>query len=514
MNLLKVLAKVGSMTFISRILGFVRDTLIARIFGAGIMTDAFFVAFKIPNLLRRISAEGAFSQAFVPILAEYKTQRTHNETHALINHVATLLGLFLVLVTIIGMLAAPWVVQISAPGFAADQAKFDLTIDLLRITFPYIFFISLVSLAGGVLNTYGNFSVPAFTPVWLNVSFIVAALLVAPYFDNSIKVLAWAVFVGGLLQLLYQIPYLLKIGLIPRYSLNLQDEGVWRILKLMGPAIFGVSIAQISLLINTIFASLLVSGSVSWLYYADRLMEFPTGVLGVALGTILLPSLSKSVADKADGEYSQLLDWGLRLTFILALPASVALAVLSVPLVTGLFYYGKFSVLDVEMTRQALMAYSLGLLGLILVKVLAPAFYSRQNVKTPVKIAIFTLTSTQIMNLIFVFGLDLKHAGLALSIGLGACMNAGLLFYFLRKNDVYKPQAGWLMFMSKLAVAVIAMAVALHFAAGSDAIWLGYKLLPKIMHLLGLLMLGSAVYFLALWLMGIRAKDFIRRSVI
>ena len=514
MNLLKVLAKVGSMTFISRILGFVRDTLIARIFGAGIMTDAFFVAFKIPNLLRRISAEGAFSQAFVPILAEYKTQRTHNETHALINHVATLLGLFLVLVTIIGMLAAPWVVQISAPGFAADQAKFDLTIDLLRITFPYIFFISLVSLAGGVLNTYGNFSVPAFTPVWLNVSFIVAALLVAPYFDNSIKVLAWAVFVGGLLQLLYQIPYLLKIGLIPRYSLNLQDEGVWRILKLMGPAIFGVSIAQISLLINTIFASLLVSGSVSWLYYADRLMEFPTGVLGVALGTILLPSLSKSVADKADGEYSQLLDWGLRLTFILALPASVALAVLSVPLVTGLFYYGKFSVLDVEMTRQALMAYSLGLLGLILVKVLAPAFYSRQNVKTPVKIAIFTLTSTQIMNLIFVFGLDLKHAGLALSIGLGACMNAGLLFYFLRKNDVYKPQAGWLMFMSKLAVAVIAMAIALHFAAGSDATWLGYKLLPKIMHLLGLLVLGSAVYFLALWLMGIRAKDFIRRSVI
>jgi putative peptidoglycan lipid II flippase len=514
MNLLKVLAKVGSMTFISRILGFVRDTLIARIFGAGIMTDAFFVAFKIPNLLRRISAEGAFSQAFVPILAEYKTQRTHNETHALINHVATLLGLFLVLVTIIGMLAAPWVVQISAPGFAADQAKFDLTIDLLRITFPYIFFISLVSLAGGVLNTYGNFSVPAFTPVWLNVSFIVAALLVAPYFDNSIKVLAWAVFVGGLLQLLYQIPYLLKIGLIPRYSLNLQDEGVWRILKLMGPAIFGVSIAQISLLINTIFASLLVSGSVSWLYYADRLMEFPTGVMGVALGTILLPSLSKSVADKADGEYSQLLDWGLRLTFMLALPASVALAVLSVPLVTGLFYYGKFSVLDVEMTRQALMAYSLGLLGLILVKVLAPAFYSRQNVKTPVKIAIFTLTSTQVMNLIFVFGLDLKHAGLALSIGLGACMNAGLLYYFLRKNNVYKPQAGWLMFMFKLAVAVIAMAVALHFAAGNDATWLGYKLMPKIMHLLGLLVLGSSVYFLALWLMGIRAKDFIRRSAI
>ncbi len=514
MNLLNALAKVGSMTFISRILGFVRDTLIARIFGAGMLTDAFFVAFKIPNLLRRISAEGAFSQAFVPILAEYKNQRTHDETHALINHVATLLGLFLVAITIIGMLAAPWVVQISAPGFAADKAKFDLTVELLRITFPYIFFISLVSLAGGVLNTYGNFSVPAFTPVWLNLSFIAAALLAAPYFDHSIKVLAWAVFVGGVLQLLYQIPYLLKIGLIPRYSLNLQDEGVWRILKLMGPAVFGVSIAQISLLINTIFASYLATGSVSWLYYADRLMEFPTGVMGVALGTILLPSLSKSFADKADGEYSKLLDWGLRLTLILALPAAVALAVLSVPLVTGLFHYGKFSELDVEMTRQALMAYSLGLLGLILVKVLAPAFYSRQNIKTPVKIAIFTLCSTQIMNLIFVFGIDLKHAGLALSIGLGACMNAGLLYYYLRKANVYKPQAGWFVFMGKLIVAVIAMALALHYAAGSDATWLAYKLMPKLIHLTGLLVLGSATYFLALWLMGIRVKDFMHRTVL
>ena len=514
MNLLNALAKVGSMTFISRILGFVRDTLIARIFGAGMLTDAFFVAFKIPNLLRRISAEGAFSQAFVPILAEYKNQRTHDETHALINHVATLLGLFLVAITIIGMLAAPWVVQISAPGFAADKAKFDLTVELLRITFPYIFFISLVSLAGGVLNTYGNFSVPAFTPVWLNLSFIAAALLAAPYFDHSIKVLAWAVFVGGVLQLLYQIPYLLKIGLIPRYSLNLQDEGVWRILKLMGPAVFGVSIAQISLLINTIFASYLATGSVSWLYYADRLMEFPTGVMGVALGTILLPSLSKSFADKADGEYSKLLDWGLRLTLILALPAAVALAVLSVPLVTGLFHYGKFSELDVEMTRQALMAYSLGLLGLILVKVLAPAFYSRQNIKTPVKIAIFTLCSTQIMNLIFVFGIDLKHAGLALSIGLGACMNAGLLYYYLRKANVYKPQAGWFVFMGKLIVAVIAMALVLHYAAGSDATWLAYKLMPKLIHLTGLLVLGSATYFLALWLMGIRVKDFMHRTTL
>jgi len=514
MNLLKALATIGSMTFMSRILGFVRDTLIARIFGAGMLTDAFFVAFKIPNLLRRISAEGAFSQAFVPILAEYKNKRTHEETHDLINHVATLMGLFLVVISILGMLAAPWVVQVSAPGFMADQTKFQLTVELLRITFPYIFFISLVSLAGGVLNTYGNFSVPAFTPVWLNVAFIVAALFAAPYFNNSIHVLAWAVFVGGVLQLLYQIPYLYKVGLVPKISLNWNDEGVWRILKLMGPAVFGVSIAQISLLINTIFASLLATGSVSWLYYADRLMEFPTGVLGVALGTILLPSLSKSVADKEDGEYSQLLDWGLRLTFMLALPAAVALAVLSVPLVTGLFHYGKFDAHDVEMTRQALIAYSLGLIGLILVKVLAPAFYSRQNIKTPVKIAIFTLISTQLMNLIFVFGLDLKHAGLALSIGLGACLNAGALYYHLRKANIYQPQAGWVVFMSKLITAVLLMALVLYYVAGSHQTWLGYTLVPKLMHLLLLLVVGSATYFVTLYLMGIRIKDFMRRTKI
>jgi putative peptidoglycan lipid II flippase len=297
---------------------------------------------------------------------------------------------------------------------------------------------------------------------------------------------------------------------VPRYELNLQDEGVWRIAKLMGPAIFGVSIAQISLLINTIFASFLVTGSVSWLYYADRLMEFPTGVLGVALGTILLPSLAKSYADKADGEYSQLLDWGLRLTFILALPAAVALAVLSVPLVTGLFHYGAFSALDVEMTRQALIAYSLGLLGLIMVKVLAPAFYSRQNIKTPVKIALFTLASTQLMNLLFIG--PFKHAGLALAIGLGACMNAGLLYYYLRKANIYQPQPGWLVFMTKLAIAVGAMAFVLHLAAGSDDVWMAYHLIPKLIHLSELLVIGVMTYFAVLWLLGIRVKDFIQRT--
>ena len=510
MNLLKALATVGSMTFLSRVLGFVRDTLIARVFGAGVYTDAFFVAFKIPNLLRRLFAEGAFSQAFVPVLAEYKNRRGHDDTHALVNHVATLLGLALIVVTLLGMLAAPWVVYVSAPGFETDAEKFALTIQMLRIIFPYIFFISLVSLAGGVLNTYSRFSVPAFTPVWLNLSFIVAALFLAPYFNPPILVLAWAVFLGGVLQLAFQVPFLLKIGLVPRFSLNLHDEGVWRILKLMGPAVFGVSIAQLSLLINTIFASFLASGSVSWLYYADRLMEFPTGMLGVALGTILLPSLSKSYADKADGEYSQLMDWGLRLTFILALPAAVALAVLAVPLVVSLFHYGAFNDNDVWMTRQALMAYSLGLLGLILVKVLAPAFYSRQNIKTPVKIALFTLFATQIMNLVFIG--TLKHAGLALSIGLGACLNAGLLYYHLRRANVYQPQPGWILFLGKLGLAVAVMTVVLYFATGASETWLHYAVLPRLLHLTGLIVLGAASYFGALWCLGIRIKDFMRRT--
>jgi putative peptidoglycan lipid II flippase len=508
MNLLKVLAKVGSMTFVSRILGFVRDTLIARAFGASMLSDAFIVAFKIPNLLRRISAEGAFSQAFVPILGEYKTQRGFDETHALINRVATWLGLILVVVTLLGMLAAPFIVTLIAPGFQANPAKMQLTVELLRITFPYIFFISLVSMAGGVLNTYNKFGIPAFTPVWLNVSMIAAVLWFADYFAEPIKVLAWAVFVGGLLQLLFQIPFLKQIGLLPKLDFKRDDEGVWRILKLMGPALLGVSVAQISLILNTIFASFLATGSVSWLYYADRLMEFPTGVLGVALGTILLPSLSKAYASKDEGEYGQLLDWGLRLTFILAAPAAVALAILATPLVSTLFFYGKFTPVDVAMTQQALIAYSVGLLGMILVKILAPGFYARQNIKTPVKVAIFTLVLTQLMNVVFVYGLHLNHAGLALALGLGACANAALLYYHLRKAKLYQPQAGWWVFLLKLAFALVVMGAALHVAMGDAAMWLELSVVKRLMHLSWLVALGMGVYFAVLFILGFRPRDF------
>jgi putative peptidoglycan lipid II flippase len=411
------------------------------------------------------------------------------------------------------MLAAPLIVALIAPGFTADHAKMQLTVELLRITFPYIFFISLVSMAGGILNTYNKFGIPAFTPVWLNVSMIVAVLFFADHFSEPIKVLAWAVFFGGFLQLAFQIPFLKQIGLLPKFDFHAEDDGVWRILKLMGPAILGVSVAQISLIINTIFASFLKTGSVSWLYYADRLMEFPTGVLGVALGTILLPSLSKAYASKDDAEYSQLLDWGLRLTFILAAPAAVALAILAAPLVIALFHYGRFTGLDVLMTQQALVAYSIGLLGLILVKILAPGFYARQNIKTPVKIAVFTLVATQLMNLVFVFGLDLKHAGLALAIGLGACINATLLYYHLRKAGIFKLQPGWFIFLLKLTVALIVMAIALYYAKGDTNAWLHYGLMKRLIYISGLVALGGASYFATLMLMGFKPRDYIRRVV-
>ncbi|MEO8158174.1 MAG: murein biosynthesis integral membrane protein MurJ [Betaproteobacteria bacterium] len=510
MNLLKALATISSLTLVSRILGFVRDAVIARAFGAGLYTDAFFVAFRLPNLLRRLFAEGAFAQAFVPILGEYRTARSADETRLLVDHVATLLGIVLVLVSAAGIVAAPVIIYLTAPGFAASPDKFAITVELLRITFPYILFISLTSFAGGILNTWSRFSVPAFTPTLLNVSFIVFALWLAPYFDPPVLALAWAVFVGGVLQLGFQIPFLARIGMLPRIRFNLKDPGVWRIMRLMGPAVFGVSIGQISLVINTIFASFLVTGSVSWLYYADRLMEFPTGLLGVALGTILLPSLTRSFADNTGEEYSKLLDWGLRLTFMLALPCAFALALLAVPLIATLFHHGEFGVQDVMMTRNALVAYSLGLLGLILVKVLAPGFYARQNIRTPVKIAVFTLAATQLMNLAFVW--QLRHAGLALAISIGACLNAALLYYQLRRHEIFRPQPGWAKFLAKVTLASFVMCAVLWWAKGQDDTWLAATVWWRMGRLAMLVTVGIATYFGSLWLLGFRLHQFAKRS--
>ncbi len=511
MNLLRALATISSMTFVSRVLGFARDFFIARFFGAGFATDAFFVALRIPNLLRRMFAEGAFSQAFVPILSAYKNRQSAEETRSLVDAIGTLLFVMLVVATAIGMLAAPLIGYLFVPRwFHADPDKFALTVQLLRITFPYILFISLVALAAGVLNTWSRFAVPAITPALLNVSFIIAAAFFAERFDPPVLALAWAVFIGGALQLALQLPFLARIGMLPRWRLDLRHPGARRVLKLMVPAAFGVSVSQVSLLINTIFASFLVTGSVSWLYYADRLMEFPAGMLGVALGTILLPSLSRHYASGAAEEYAKLLDWGLRVTLLLALPAAAALAVLAVPLITTLFHYGRFGADDVWMTRQALVAYSLGLVGMILVKILAPGFYARQNVITPVKIGLVTLAATQLMNLAFI--VPLKHAGLALAIGLGACLNAGLLYRNLRRHGIYAPQPGWAAFVGRVAFAVASMSLVLYFAMGPGTWWLQAPWQHKVAGLCGLVLLGTVAYSLILLALGFHWRDFVRRE--
>ncbi|MCK2127544.1 murein biosynthesis integral membrane protein MurJ [Thauera aromatica] len=512
MNLLRALATVSGMTLLSRILGFVRDFVIARTFGAGMATDAFFVAFRLPNLLRRMFAEGAFSQAFVPILAEYKNRQGAQATQTLVDRVATLLGLVVACVAALGALAAPLIIYVSAPGFAGDPGKFELTVELTRITFPYIFFMALVALAGGVLNTWSRFAIPAFTPVLLNLAFIGMALFAVPYFDPPVLALAWAVFLGGLLQLALQIRPLAKIGMLPRFELNLSDPGVRRIMKLMAPALLGVSVSQISLLINTVFASFLESGSVSWLYYADRLMEFPAGLLGVALGTVLLPSLSRLHADDNAEQFSALLDWGLRLTLLLTLPAALGLALLAVPLVATLFNYGAFSAADVMHTRSALVAYSIGLTGLILVKVLAPGFYARQDIRTPVKIALITLAATQLMNLAFI--IPLRHAGLALAIGLASCLNAGLLFRGLRRRAIYAPQPGWSVFALKLLAALAVMGAVLWFGSGAEARWVQIGGLERGLRLAAIVTAGALAYFATLFALGFRLRDFRRRGAV
>ncbi|MGC7411286.1 murein biosynthesis integral membrane protein MurJ [Pandoraea pneumonica] len=515
MNLLKALATVSGFTMLSRITGLIREILIARMFGAGPMTDAYNVAFRIPNLLRRLSAEGAFSQAFVPILAEFKTQRSAEETKTLVDSVTTVLFWVLLAITIAGVLGASGVVYAVATGLSHDNGTFDAAVFMTRVMFPYITLISITTLAAGVLNTWRQFSVPAFAPALLNISSIVASLWVAPHLETPVYALAYAVIAGGILQLLIQLPALARIGMLPRITINivaaLRNPGVKRVLAKMVPATLAVSVAQVSLIINTNIASRLAQGSVSWLAYADRLMEFPTALLGVALGTILLPSLSRAHADGDGTEYSALLDWGLRLTFLLAMPSAVGLFVYAEPLTATLYQYGRFDANDVVMTAHALTAYGVGLVGLILIKILAPGFYAKQDIKTPVKIAIVVLIATQLSNLLFVRWF--AHAGLSLSIGVGACMNAALLFAGLYKRGIYRPAPGWkLFFVQLLAACLILAGVLLWFTQSFDWVALGARPLARIALLGASLVLCAVVYFGALFLMGFNFSFFRRRT--
>jgi putative peptidoglycan lipid II flippase len=513
-NLLRAAATVSSLTLLSRITGLVRDLILARVFGGGAAMDAFAAAFRLPNLLRRLFAEGAFSQAFVPILAEVRNRRGEEATRTLASHVMS--GLFWVVlaISILGVLFAPVLVYVIASGFAKNPATFELATLMTRWMFPYIFFMALVAFSAGVLNTYNRFAIPAVTPVLLNLSMIVFGLLAERHFDPPGLALGIAVFVGGALQLALQVPALARIGMLPRLSgirTAFADADVRRILGKMGPAVFAVSVAQVSLVINTNIASHLGEGANAWLYYADRLMEFPTALLGVALATVLVPSLSKAFSEARHDEYSRMLDWGLRLTCLIALPAAVGLGLLAEGLIAVLFQGGRFGARDVAQTALALTGYAVGLFGLIAVKILAPGFYAQQDIKTPVKIAVGVLIATQLANLALVPWL--KHAGLAWSISLGALANAALLYVGLRRRGTYLPQPGWGRFMGKIAVALALLAVLLWFAnARIDWVGLHSAWLIRAGLLTAVIAAAMAVYFGTLLLLGLRPRDFLLRS--
>ncbi|HHJ13618.1 MAG TPA: murein biosynthesis integral membrane protein MurJ [Gammaproteobacteria bacterium] len=511
-RLLQSTAVVGVMTLVSRVLGLARDMVLAR-FGVGAGMDAFFVAFKIPNFTRRLFAEGAFSQAFVPVLSEYRARREHAEVQALVDHVAgTVLGL-LGLLVLAGVLASPVLVILFAPGFWSDPYKFDLTAHMLRFTFPYLLFMALVAFAAGILNSYGRFAAAAFTPVWLNVVLIGAALGVAPRLEQPMLGVAWGVLLAGFVQLGFLLPALARVRLLPRPRWGLRDPGVRRIMKLMVPGIIGSSVSQINLLFDTLLASFLVTGSVSWLYYADRLVEFPLGIFGIALATVILPMLSHAHADGSGARFAQILDAGLRWVLLIGLPAMTGLMLLARPALSTLFEYGGFSGADVDMATLALLAYGVGLPGFMLTKVLAPAFYSRQDTVTPVRIAIRAMIANMVMNLLFVVPLvwlDVPgaHAGLALATALSAWLNAGLLFRALRASGAYAPRPGWGRLLAQMLFAVLAMGGAVFAAAPDRGQWEVLDASGRIGWLSALVAGGVLVYLLALRLSGVRLSVF------
>ncbi len=518
-GLLRSSLLVGMMTMLSRVLGLTRDVVIAHFVGASAAADAFFVAFKIPNFMRRLFAEGAFSQAFVPVLSEYREQRSMEAVQQLINRVAGALGGVLLIVTAFAVMAAPAITAIFAPGFylSDDLLRYELTTEMIRITFPYLLLISLTGFCGAVLNSYGRFAVPAFTPVLLNLSLISAAIIAAPSFDEPAFALAWGVLAAGAIQLTFQLPFMAGIRLTPRPVWDWQDEGVRRILALMGPAIFGVSVSQINLLLDTVLASFLPQGSVSWLYYSDRLVELPLGVFAIAISTVILPSLSRQQANQSASEFRATLDWAIRMVLLIAIPAAVALFILAYPILMTLFQSGELTVRDVTMASMSLQAYSIGLLAFMLIKVLAPGYFSRQDTKTPVRIGIIAMVANMVLNVVFVVPLhyywQLGHVGLALATSLSAFLNAGLLYRGLLKQSVYQPLAGFKPTLLRLLIAVSAMtAVLLLIMPGAEQ-WAGWQWQQRTLQTLLLCAVGAATYFLALLLVGARPRHFQVSSV-
>jgi len=516
-RLLKSTSVVSGMTLLSRILGLARDIVFARFFGAGIVMDAFFVAFKIPNIFRRFFAEGAFSQAFVPVFTEYDETRSQAEVKELVDRVTGTLGLILLVMTVIGVVAAPVLISVFGMGWLwspvpEDADKFALAVDMLRLTFPYLFFVSLVALAGGILNTYQRFAAPAFAPVLLNVVLIFFAALIAPYYSRPGIALAAGVFAAGLAQLLFMLPFLGRLKVLPRPRCGGGHPGVRKIGRLMVPAIFGSSVAQINILFDTLIASFLVTGSISWLYYSDRLMEFPLGVFGIALATVILPNLSRHHATQSAQAFSCMLDWAMRLAVLIALPATIGLFILAGPLLTTIFYGGQFDANDVAMAVPSLMAYSVGLTGFIFVKVLVPGFFARQDTRTPVKIGIIALVINMILNILIVVpwvraGWAAPHAGLAMATSVSAFINAGLLWVRLRQDGAWHPQPGWRRFVLQVAVACGVMVIMLNQFVAPLADWLEAMTWTRCLWLAMAVMGGGIVYAATLFAVGLRPAD-------
>lgn len=517
-KLFKSTAVVSFMTLLSRFSGLARDIVVARFFGADGNTDAFFVAFRIPNLLRRQFAEGAFAQAFVPVFTEYKTTRDHDEAKRLAADVAGTLGMVLFLVTVIGVIAAPLLVIVFAPGWVGGDPRYELTAEMLRFTFPYILFISLTALAGGILNSYGKFAVPAITPVLMNICLILAAVYSAAYVESSVVVLAWGVFAAGVVQLAFQIPYIFKLKLLswPRWGWH--RPGVDKIKRLMLPAMFSSSVQQINLIIDSWVASYLIVGSISWLYYADRLVEFPLGVFGIAIATVILPSLSARFAAVDPERFKHTLDWGLRLSMVISMPATVGLTMLSGPLLSTMFEYGVFTAHYVHMAQLALIAYSVGLIGFIFVKVLSPGYYARQDTKTPMKIAITSMVMKIIVTLILVLSMifldyEAPHVGLALATALSALFQSWLLYRGLARDGIYAAGPGWGRFVVKVCLASALMGGLLYFGVTDTVQWSAWNLFERGWRLGFWVISGAGVYLLSLFALGIRPREFLMRKV-
>ena len=510
-KLLGASRSVGGYTLISRVFGLVRDVVFAQFLGAGAAADAFYVAFRIPNFFRRLFAEGAFNIAFVPVLSDYRQHRDHQAVQQLVNRTAGALGSTLLVFTLVVVAGAPVVATIFAPGFRLDPEKFALTTQMIRITFPYLLFISLTGMAGAILNAYDRFSAPALTPVLLNLCLISGALIGHFWFEQTVIALAWAVFIAGILQFCFQLPFLARVHLLPRPELQWSDPGVRRILKLMAPAVIGASVYQINLLFDTLIASLLPTGSVSWLFYSDRLSELPLGVFGIAIATVILPSLSRQRFNEDPRLFSSTLDWANKVILLIGLPASAALILLALPILATLFMYGAMGPYDVQMSAGSLRAYAFGLVAFMLIKVLATGYFSREDTRTPVRIGIIAMIANMGMNIVLVIIFyrywNMGHVGLALATSLAAYLNLGLLYRGLRKGNAYQPEAGWRLFATKLVAAILVMCLVILALSPADEIWLTWSVWQRIGQLLLVCTAGALSYFSVLYLFGMRPKD-------